>query len=384
MRCMRPRLMLLKCTLLLGGCAVGYNSTLFVTKSNIGIDVGTKPPTAEVSIARREGVLAPGFEGGRTPPVLASFGTASNPFSRFFFGVQSTFVGGDAAVALVQGPGGGDAKHSSVLCLSQKPEQKKFLGWDVSVPEKGQARPFSFVTDTTLGLKIAWSGMTGQFPDTLQLGFNRKEFAWAPIIGTDKANYQLPDTQENGTYAVWMPAFLAVLDNDVNVGSPSETSIKWLQFFATGDAATRLANRDEIRQVMLKRIVPVVYQGKYDESDPEVSCIQEWLDANGDQTQQKARAGDLQSWWKDEKKLGGFGTLLIKTKEFKNNERHSSGRRRSPATIELRERLYGKCNRSRWGARDRVGSEVQQLIHAGATKVECEKQPDGSWTIRAS
>lgn len=33
---------------------------------------------------------------------------------------------------------------------------------------------------------------------------------------------------------------------------------------------------------------------------------------------------------------------------------------------------------------DHVGSEVQQLIDAGATQVECEKQPDGSWTIRAS
>ena len=33
---------------------------------------------------------------------------------------------------------------------------------------------------------------------------------------------------------------------------------------------------------------------------------------------------------------------------------------------------------------NRVGLEVQELIFAGATKVECEKQPDGSWTIRAS
>jgi hypothetical protein len=92
--------------LLLGGCAVGYNSTLFVTKSNIGIDADTKPPTLELSIARREGVLAPGFEGGQTPPVMASFRTSSNPFSRFFVGVQSTFAGGDASVALSRGPGG--------------------------------------------------------------------------------------------------------------------------------------------------------------------------------------------------------------------------------------------------------------------------------------
>jgi hypothetical protein len=318
-RWIRLSLALLQCMVLLGGCAVGYNSTLFVTKSNIGIDVDTKPPTAEISIARREGVIAPGFEGGRTPPVLASFGNDSNPFDRFFFGVQSTFVGGDAAVALSQGPGGDEVKYGSVLCLSQKPEPKKFLWWDMSIPEKGQVRPFSFITDTTLGLKVAWSGMTGQFPDSVQLGFSRKEFAWAPVIGTDKTNCKLLDTQKDGAYAVWMPAFLAVLDNNVTIGSPSETGVKWLQFFATGDSATILANRDEIRQVMLKRLVPVVYQGTYDESDPKVSCIQQWLAASGDQTQQKARAKELQSWWKEKKKLGGFGTLLIKTNEFKEH-----------------------------------------------------------------
>ena len=51
----------------LPGC-VGYNSTLFMTKSNVGLDMDSKPPTFEVSLARREGVIAPTFEGGQTPP----------------------------------------------------------------------------------------------------------------------------------------------------------------------------------------------------------------------------------------------------------------------------------------------------------------------------
>jgi hypothetical protein len=288
-----------------------------MTKSNIGIDVETKPPTAEISIARREGVIAPSFEGGLKPPVLASFRAGSNPFSRFFFGVESTFAGGDAAVALSQGPGGIKIDPGSMLCLSQIPERKKFLWWDVSVPEPGQVQPFAFATDSTLGVKLAWSGTTAQFPDTLRLGYNRKEFAWAPVFGTYQVQCQIPGTDKKGTYGVWMPAFLAVLDNNVEVGIPAETGIKWLQFFATGTAATTLANNNEIRQVMLKRMVPMVYQGTYDESDPEVACIEKWLEAGGDQTQQKARVGELQDWWKGEKKLGGFGTLLIKTREFK-------------------------------------------------------------------
>jgi len=178
-------------------------------------------------------------------------------------------------------------------------------------------RPFFFGTDTSLGLKFAWSGTTAQFPDTVRLGFNRKEFAWAPVFGTDTTNCLIPGTQQNGSYAVWMPSFLAVLDNDVEVGSPSETGVKWLQYFATGDAATAMANHNEIRQVMLKRILPTVYQGTYAQDDPEVICLQDWLDAGGNRDQQKARAQELQKWWKDEKQLGGFGTALIKTKEFK-------------------------------------------------------------------
>lgn len=31
-----------------------------------------------------------------------------------------------------------------------------------------------------------------------------------------------------------------------------------------------------------------------------------------------------------------------------------------------------------------VGASVQALVFAGATKIACEKQPDGGWTIRAS
>lgn len=316
MRWMKPILVFLQCTLFLAGCAVGYNTTLFVTKSNIGIDVGTQPPTAEVSIARREGVIAPGFEGGATPPVLASFGADSNPFGRFFFGVKSTFVGGDAAVTIAQNPGAVIKNHGSMLCLSQEPKQQKVLWWDVSVPKKEQVRPFSFATDTTLGLKLAWSGTTGQFPDTLQLGFNRKEFAWAPVMGTDQVKCEIPGTQQDGKYGIWMPAFLAVLDNKVNVGTPTKTDVKWLQFFATGDSATTLASRDEIRQVMLERALPMVYQGKYEASDPQVGCINDWLAGGGDRDQQKARRQELQRWWSDEKKLQGFGTLLIKTEQF--------------------------------------------------------------------
>jgi len=149
-------------------CAVGYDSVLFMTKSNIGIDADSKPPTAEVSIARREVVIAPRFEGGQTPPVVGSFRSHANPFSRFFFGVQSIFAGGDAAIALSEDT---VSDQSSQLCLSKKPDPRSFSGIDVSLPEAGHVDPFFYATDTTFGLKLAWSGTTGQFPDTVRLGF---------------------------------------------------------------------------------------------------------------------------------------------------------------------------------------------------------------------
>lgn len=307
MRETMSRLAVLFLVTLLGGCGVGYNTALFVTKSNIGIDADTKPPTLELSIARREGVIAPGFEGGQTPPVMASFRAHANPFARFFFGVQSTFAGGDAALALGKKPGQTAADHESVLCLSKELDTKSVLGIDVSVAKPGDVAPFAFATDTTFGLKIAWSGTAGQFPDTIRLGFNRKEFALAPVVGTDQVKCKVFGTETDGKYAVWMPPFVAVLDNDVQIGAPAETGVKWLQYFATGKAATALANQDEIRRVMMERMDPVAFSGQW---DPGAKCIDDWLG------QDPARVQELTTWWK-EQGLPGVGVIAVKSRERK-------------------------------------------------------------------
>ena len=80
---------------LLSGCAIGYNSILFVTKSNFGVDVDTHPPTADIGIKRLEGTISPVFEGGQTPPVLSSFRPESSGL--FSGNVSQTFATGDAA-----------------------------------------------------------------------------------------------------------------------------------------------------------------------------------------------------------------------------------------------------------------------------------------------
>ena len=116
-----------------------------------------------------------------------------------------------------------------------------------------------------------------------------------------------------------MPPFLAVLDVDAQAGAALDTGYKWKQYFATGAAATTMAEHDEVRQVLLDRMLPEaeIQKGTYDNNDPHVTCLNEWLGAQGDREQQKARVQELQKWWKEAKKLRGFATLLIKTEEFK-------------------------------------------------------------------
>lgn len=237
--------------LLLTGCA-GYNHTLFMTKSNVGLDFDAKPPTAEITVSRKEAVIAPSFEKGQTPPVMASFkphAGVNGGFKNFFVGVDQTFAGGDAAMNMAKfyskpTPGDGVPDFSSTLVLSKKPTSRTIF---TKIPDAGKVRPFIFGTDTMLGLKVAWTGVGGQFPDTVKAGFNRKEFAWAPLTMTN-----VPGTTQ---YHVNMPSFLATIDSDETADTEA-AGISALQYFSTGGAATALARQRDVRLAMLARLDP--------------------------------------------------------------------------------------------------------------------------------
>ncbi len=257
------QLFILITTALTSGC-VGYNHTLFMTKSNAGLDFDSTPPTAEVNISRKEAVVAPSFEGGQTPPVMASFGSNTGTgagVGRFFFGVDQTFAGGDAAVTMAKLYDKNEptepeetlrAKFDSSLKLSQLPNANKtssglkrfFFG----LPGPGEVRPFIFGTDSQLGLKIGWNGVGGPYPDNLKIGYNRKEFAYAPVTITPH------NSDAAYPYRVRMPSFLATVDSNVEGGS--DVKVGWMQYFATGDAANQLARKPAVRTAMLKRADP--------------------------------------------------------------------------------------------------------------------------------
>jgi len=282
------------------GCAIGYNTVLFVTKSNIGVDVDSKPPTVEISLARREGVIGPTFEGGQKPPVLASFRYNVKGVFGLFSNVSSTFAGGDAAATMSKLFGGDDSQQAedSAICLSKKPQPSVF-GQAISFPSTGDVRPFVFGTDTTVGLKVAWSGLTAQFPDSLKFGYNRKEFALAPVFGSEKA------CGSGGQYLVAVPSFLATVDSSTTAKDPAGTGLDHLQYFATGVAATNLSLRRDVRLVMLKRLDPAsaAVTEEYGR-DTNSECLEKWLQAD------KANIDKLKKWLASKKSAAGITLFL--------------------------------------------------------------------------
>ena len=276
------------CSTSLVGCA-GYDSLLLATKTNVGLDIDTQPPTAEITIARRELAIQPTYPNTKpesnitdvsgnksdkrtkddinnaTPnalPLMAAFGIQGI----FDPHITAYFAGGDAAVLLAQEIS--DEKFNSGICLDKKPDDTRsgivkiwdhLLNNDVATNETNP-RPFYFATDTAFGLKAAWSGTTGPYPDTIKLGYNRKEFAYAPIFVTEGCpnESQKPNQPPNNKdpYHVHSPSFLAKIDNSNTLEAFNKSNIVHTQFFATGKAATEFAKRPSVRQIAFKHMAP--------------------------------------------------------------------------------------------------------------------------------
>lgn len=181
------------------GCGIGQKKVLFTTRSNVGLDVDAKQFTAQINIDRQEAVIGPTFEGGKHVPIAAAFRNNNKLLGGF--GVSSLFAGGDAALALTTPPKENRVEGESLIALSEPPQYHKGLFGkffnlfkdeerierEKYLPGPGQVTPFIFDTDTSLGIKLAWTGAAAEFPDKIKIGFNREEFALAPVTATQKA-----------------------------------------------------------------------------------------------------------------------------------------------------------------------------------------------------
>ena len=279
------RAFILTFVFIISACAgIGYDSVLFHTRSNIGLDLDSVPATSEITIAREEGVIAPGFEGGKTLPVEASFKTNSRGLPAFFWGVDASFATGEAAVAMTALYGESDAtllktgaddidevseNHSIIpdnkrigfreyegITVFDRPKKKSFFSFlpfvdsdeNINYIERGLVKPLTFGTNTSLGVSMAWN-TASKLPNSVKLGFNRKELAWVPVSIDDK---------DEKASIINIPSLLATISSNIKTKAEKGEDTAWMQHFATGIAATNLARRSDIRRVLLKDALPGV------------------------------------------------------------------------------------------------------------------------------
>lgn len=232
---------------LLAGCGLGKDSILFVTKTSVGVDVDTKPPTFVVGFDRKEGTVAPEFESGEVLPQMASFTSDLGIIKQ---AVGQSFATGNAAILMSKylasgvGPDLGDS-------IDIESEIRKVA----EVPAGTKRKRYFFGTDTSFAFKVGFGLETGGLPDSLSLGYKRKELAFVPLF--DGTN-----TNEGGEAVTRLPSLLATagLATVADPKKQSGTKAVHSQFFATGVAASYLAALPEIRRVVAPKIIPESYE----------------------------------------------------------------------------------------------------------------------------
>ena len=201
-------LMALAC--LISGCA-STDHVLFVTKTSLGIDFDSKPGTAAFAYDRIEGYVAPSYGNGEIPPVVASIESDGKVFEPK---IRQLYATGDAARIAV----GGKRQETAEL------------------PMEGDGKLMFFGTTTTVGLKI---GFTTALPDSVTLGYKRKEYSHIP----------LGEKVSNGKKAHVYPSVLAAIDLSGTARAAETSGLTTLQFFATGEAARLLADDPKVSNV---------------------------------------------------------------------------------------------------------------------------------------
>ncbi len=225
--------LMLCCILGLSGCTT-TKDVLFVTKTSLGIDIDAKPATASIGYDRTEGYIAPRYDNGEIPPVVASIKSDGGIFNPK---IRQVYATGDAAVIAVSDFSEAALNNLDPGAAEGKAEKKL----------SGKKQLMFFGTTTTTGLKV---GFTSYVPDSFSFGFKRKEYSFIPLGNVVKRE---PDGKVTEEYDVY-PSVLASIDTAANAGTankkgaPSgDTSLSNSQFFATGRAARVLAASDGVK-----------------------------------------------------------------------------------------------------------------------------------------
>lgn len=224
------------------GC-VGKDRILFVTKTSLGIDIDTQPPTLDISYSRKEGTVSPEFN-GKVLPQEASFGNEVGFINLFpNTALGQSFATGNAALLLTKYLGTPAKPHVENLI-----EENEILNEEPSrvAGTLADARPYFFGTDTGLGIRVTFDPETGYLPNSFQLGYKRKEAACVPVSEHEPA-------AQGEEPSVGLPSLLATTFLDA--GTQGGYKSRFVQFFATGVAASYIAARPESRQTIGMRVI---------------------------------------------------------------------------------------------------------------------------------
>lgn len=213
------------------GCSIGKKSVLFSTKTSIGVDADTKPPTLDVGFSRKEGTLSPVYDNGHVHSQMASYASQSGFLNNR---VATSFATGNAADILSQYIGEPNAKmaNTDTITIPANPS---------SISGAANPKRYFFGTDTNFGVKISMGMETGGYPDGINIGYKRKELAYVPII------------EKDGNAG--LPSLIGTSGFGVSGSQPSDAGVAQVQFFATGKAASHLAAIPAIRESLGLRIL---------------------------------------------------------------------------------------------------------------------------------
>jgi hypothetical protein len=258
---------LLPLVLCLASCALGKESILFTTKTSFAIDVDSKPPTFDLGYARKEGALAPVVESGEVLPLMTGFGADAGLIDAVFGRIGAQFALGQAAV-LTSKFLDSDAKLEVGDAALESMVESETAGTVVGTLEA--TRRYFFGTDTVLGFRVNMTPETGNIPDSVTLGWRRKEFAYVPIT-----EIQLPSEDEP---RLRIPSLIATAGADTSAGKTIGARVS--SFYATGEAATYLAAVPFVRKYVTERVSMDSQLGSaIDESEIKREARQEELNA---------------------------------------------------------------------------------------------------------
>jgi hypothetical protein len=229
----------------LAGCA-DPNRVTFVTMTNIAIDADATTQSASIGYDRYEGYVGPAYESGAVPPIVAKI---KSNLSVLNPEVHQFYATGQAAI-LATCQGGKATDEQPPAPTTGQPEEEGTKCPELPKPRlSGNKRIMFFGTGSVIGLKVRWAGNA---PESVTLGYKRKEFSTLPI-----GRIAQPDGTGTSGAAAGEDSYgsvLASLDMGTQVVAPINPKLSLGQFFATGDAAENLANKKVIRDAVRKEL----------------------------------------------------------------------------------------------------------------------------------